>query len=125
VTIKPFVTFISITDMKSLKFHPTSVLNVGDYSIVMILTDPLNAFNQYSFDFKVRSPPYFAGKLEKKLNIFANNEFKYPLPVSGNSDEHVTHDATLPSFVKLTFPEYVLTPTKISDLGFFIIKGKL
>ena len=98
MTIKPFVTFISIT-WTSLKFHPTSVLNVGDYSTVIILTDPLNAFSQYSFDFKVRSPPYFAVKLAKKLDIIANKEFKYPLPVSGNIDEHVTHGATLPSFI--------------------------
>ncbi len=83
----------------SLKFQPTSVLNVGDFSILIKLTDPSNAFSQYSFDFKVRSPPYFAGKLAKKLDIIANNQFKYQLPISGNSDEYVTHDSTLASFI--------------------------
>jgi hypothetical protein len=64
-------------------------------------------------------------KLLKKLDIIANNQFKYKLPVSGSNDEFVTHYTTLPSFIKFTFPEYVFTPFKISDLGYFTIKGKL
>jgi hypothetical protein len=124
VTIEPFVTFISITET-SLKFQPTSVLNIGDYSIFIKLTDPLKAFSQYSLDFKVRSPPYFAGKLAEKLDIIANNEFKYQLPVSGNRDEYVAHDSTLASFIQFTFPEYIFNASKISDLGFITIKGKL
>jgi hypothetical protein len=64
-------------------------------------------------------------KLAKKLEIIANNQFKYQLPVSGNNDEFVTHYSTLPSFIKFTFPEYVFNPFIISDLGYFTIKGKL
>jgi hypothetical protein len=64
-------------------------------------------------------------KLVKKLDIIANNQFNYQLPVSGSIDEFVTHDTTLPSFIKFTFPEYVFSPFKISDLGLFTIKGKL
>jgi hypothetical protein len=73
----------------------------------------------------VKSPPKFAEKLAKKLDIIANNQFKYQLPVSGSNDEFVTHDTTLPSFIRFIFPEYIFSPFKISDLGFFTIKGKL
>ncbi len=47
------------------------------------------------------------------------------MPVSGNNDEYVTHETVLPRFMKFTYPEYDFNPTKISDLGFFKIKGKL
>ena len=115
--------FISIID-STLVFHPTSVLNVGDYSIFVVLTDAQNIFNKYSFDFKVRSLPMFVGKLPKKVEIISK-QFKYQLPVSGNNDEYITHDAILPSFIDFSFPEYVFSPNKISDFGIFIIKGKL
>jgi hypothetical protein len=66
----------------------------------------------------------FVGKLPKKVEIISK-QFKYQLPVSRKTDEHVTHDAILPSFTNFTFPEYVFTPIKISDFGIFAIKGKL
>ncbi len=97
----------------------------GDFNIFIVLTDTQNAFSIYSLDFKVRSPPVFLGKVAKKLNIIANNIFKYQMPVSGNNDEYVTHETALPRFIKFTFPEYDFNPTKINDLGFFTIKGKL
>ena len=67
----------------------------------------------------------FFGKVTNKLNIIANNIFKYQLPVSGNNDEYVTHETALPQFIEFTFPEYVFNSTRISDLGVFTIKGKL
>jgi hypothetical protein len=45
--------------------------------------------------------------------------------VSGNINERVEHDQTLPSFVSFTFPDYIFNPSKIEDLGIFLIKGKL
>jgi hypothetical protein len=66
----------------------------------------------------------FVGKLPKNVEI-TSKLFKYQLPVSGNNDEYVTHDAILLSFINFTFPEYVFNPIKISDFGIFTIKGKL
>jgi hypothetical protein len=105
VTIEPFIPYISIIGT-SLVFKPTSVLNVGDFSIFIVLTDSQNAITKNSFNFKVRSRPYFVEKLTKMLNIIVNNQMKYLLPISGNIDEFVTHDSTLPNFIKFTFPEY-------------------
>ncbi len=76
-------------------------------------------------DFKVRSHPVFLEKVTKKLDIIANNKFKYQIPVSGNNDEYITHETVLPRFMKFKYPEYDFNPTRISDLGFFTIKGKL
>jgi hypothetical protein len=73
----------------------------------------------------VKSPPKFVEKLAKKMDIIASNQFKYQLPISGNKEEYVTHDTTLPSFIGFTFPEYAFSPFNISDLGYFTIKGKL
>ena len=123
MTIEPILTFISVIGT-TLVFQPKKVLNVGDYCVFIILIDPLNAFTKYSFDFKVRSLPMFVGKLPKKVEIISK-QFKYQLPVSGNNDEYITHDAILPSFIDFSFPEYVFSPIKISDFGIFIIKGKL
>ncbi len=101
------------------------MFHVGDFRIFIVLTDHYNAFSKYTLDFKVRSSPVFLGKVAKKLNIIANNKFKYQMPVSGNNDEYVTHETALPRFIKFTFPEYEFNPSEISDLGFFTIKGKV
>ncbi len=116
VTIEPPIKFISIVD-STLVIQPKKIYHVGDFSVSIVLTDSQNAFTPYSFEFKVKSPPRFVDKLVKKLDIIANNQFKYQLPVSGSNDEFVTHYTTLPSFIKFTFPEYFFTPFKISDLG--------
>ncbi len=101
------------------------MFHVGDFRIFIVLTDPQNAFSKYTLDFKVRSRPVFLEKVTKKLDIIANNIFKYQMPVSGNNDEYVTHETVLPRFINFTFPEYDFNPTEISDLGFFTIKGKI
>jgi hypothetical protein len=55
----------------------------------------------------------------------ANNEMLYSLPVSGSPGEYVTHDPSLPNFANFIHPDYIFNPSKISDLGFSTIKGKL
>jgi hypothetical protein len=124
VTIEPPLTFISIID-STLEIQPSKVYHVGDFSVLVVLTNFQNAFTKYPFDFKVRSPPVFLEKVTKQLNMIANNIFKYKMPVNRNKEEYVTHKTALPRFIKFTFPEYVFNPTNISDLGFFTIKGKL
>jgi hypothetical protein len=62
----------------------------------------------------------------KQIDLMASTEAYYSLPVmEGIQGEYVTHESSLPRFVTFDFPNYKFLPNRISDLGLYIIKGKL
>jgi hypothetical protein len=66
------------------------------------------------------------GKLEKCIEILANNETFYSLPVmTGMTEEYVVHESPLPRFAVFSYPDYKFMPKRLSDLGVYVIKGQL
>jgi hypothetical protein len=56
----------------------------------------------------------------------ASNEANYTLPVmAGIAGEYVVHESPLPRFTVFIYPDYKFMPNRLSDLGFYIIKGQL
>ena len=59
------------------------------------------------FKFTVFEPPKFTNPVVKKIDLFASNKAYYSLPVAKEVvGEYVTHDNSLPRFIKFNYPLY-------------------
>jgi hypothetical protein len=91
-----------------------------------VLTDQLGLFVKSTFKFTVYEPPKFVGAIVKQIDLMASNEGYYSLPImEGLQGEYVTHESPLPRCATFDFPNYTFLPNRVSDLGLYIIKGKL
>ena len=120
-----FITY----NQTGLSINPIVISDVNVYKIKVTITDT-HSSPSYTFVLTVYNspliPPRFAIPVVKQIDIMASNKYNYTLPlIEGIQGEYATHDTTLPRFSKFINNTYSFFPDRASDMGIFIIKGKL
>ena len=95
---------------------------MGKHVITLIVTDNQKEAVNKTYNLVVFLPPKFVSNIPKIINLQASTPFSYNLPLSGNSDEYVTH-SSLPTFATFESTTYEFLPSKVSDLGISLISG--
>ena len=97
---------------------------IGEYNIMVTLTDHHLGTYSEEFTLRVHRPPMFAVELKKFFSMKVGSLFEFELPLYETEDIELTH-SSLPGFAFIDLFKYTFKPTAIPHLGLFLIKGKL
>jgi hypothetical protein len=98
---------------------------IGEYDIMVTLTDHHEGTYSEKFTLRVHRPPMFAVQMKKFFTMKIGTLFNLELPLYETVGIDASHSSLPASFVKFDKFSYTFKPTKIAHLGKFLLKGRL
>jgi hypothetical protein len=123
VTIFDFIKFEPTTN--TFAFNPMEVNMIGEYNIMVTLTDHHEGTYSEKFTLRVHRPPMFAVLMKKFYTMKVGSLFELELPLYETDGIETSHSSLPAGFVKFEKFSYTFMPTTITHLGIFLIKGRL
>jgi hypothetical protein len=122
VTIFEFIKFEPTTN--TFTFNPMEVNMIGEYNIMVTLTDYHKGTFSEDFTLRVHRPPMFSVKMKQFYTMKVGSVLELELPLFETDGIDSSH-SPLPDFVIFDKFLYTIKPTIITHLGIFTIKGRL
>jgi hypothetical protein len=97
---------------------------IGEYKIIVTLTDYHKGNYSEEFTLKVNRPPMFSVKMKRFYSMQIGSVFELELPLYETNGIDISN-SPLPDFVFFDKFLYTFKPTLITQLGIFTIKGRL
>jgi hypothetical protein len=122
VTIFDFIKFDPTTN--TFTFNPKEVEMIGEYNIMVTLTDHHMGTYSEEFTLRVHRPPMLTVQLKKLFSMKVGSLLEFELPLYETDGIDLSH-TSLPGFAIIDQFKYTFKPTTLPHLGIFQIRGKL
>jgi hypothetical protein len=97
---------------------------IGEYNIMVTLTDHHDGTYNEKFTLTVHRPPMFSVQMQKFFTMKVGSVFELELPLFETDGIEALH-SSLPGFITFDNFLYTIKPTIIAHLGIFPIKVTL
>ena len=122
VPVYDFIKFEPTTN--TFTFNPMQVEMIGEYNIMVTLTDYHKGTYSEEFTLTVHRPPMLKVQMKKFYTMKVGSELELELPLFETDGIYLSH-MSLPGFAMTENFKYTFKPTTIPHLGIFLIKGRL